>query len=92
MISYQAVLVEIEKHLQAAKVADSEQQFRDSMVAMKALCDVVLKPVEGSKRMSMDESKVTVVNSEIPPTLTSFQTTQKLEEKDGANGISIFDF
>jgi len=100
MISYQAILVELEKHLQAAKSASNEQQFREALVATKALCDVVLQ-------LPMTEQQKTAIYKEFTQAkdTTGIETTsihsvasqqftslQRLEEEDGANGASIFDF
>lgn len=103
MISYQTILVELEKHVQEAKYASNEQQFREALVATKALCDVVLQlPASGAKHMPQSES---IVNSNVAETRLATDTTslhvtdsrpviksQHLEEEDGANGASLFDF
>ncbi|MFJ7736140.1 YwdI family protein [Lysinibacillus sp. NPDC097287] len=88
MISYQAVLQQLEKQLDEAKKAPSEQQIRESLTAVRALCDVVLaQPTKGSKTQP----------KHIPQMLTQSPTQQmvytaKLDEEDGANGDSLFDF
>ena len=86
MISYQAILVEIEKHIQQAKIASTEQQMREALVATKALCDVVLS-------VNKQDMKSILHNDEPMPTgqLQLVESSQRLEE-DGANGASIFDF
>ena len=88
MISYQAILQQLEKQLDEAKKASSEQQIRESLTAVRALCDVVLaQPVEGAKSQP----------KQIPQMLTQSPTQQmvytaKIDEEDGANGDSLFDF
>lgn len=88
MISYQAVLQQLEKQLDEAKKAPSEQQIRESLTAVRALCDVVLaQPAEESKTQP----------KHIPQMLTQSPTQQmvytaKIDEEDGANGDSLFDF
>lgn len=88
MISYQAVLQQLEKQLDEAKKASSEQQIRESLTAVRALCEVVLaQPAEGVKPQS----------KHIPQMLTQSPTQQmvyaaKIDEEDGANGDSLFDF
>lgn len=88
MISYQAVLQQLEKQLDEAKKASSEQQIRESLTAVRALCDVVLaQPAEGAKPQP----------KHIPQMLTQSPTQQmvytaKIDEEDGANGDSLFDF
>ncbi|MFJ7954093.1 YwdI family protein [Lysinibacillus sp. NPDC096418] len=88
MISYQAVLLQLEKQLDEAKKASSEQQIRESLTAVRALCDVVLaQPLDGAKLQPKN----------IPQMLTQSPTQQmvstvKIDEEDGANGDSLFDF
>lgn len=88
MISYQAILQQLEKQLDEAKKASSEQQIRESLTAVRALCDVVLaQPAEGAKSQP----------KQIPQMLTQSPTQQmvytaKIDEEDGANGDSLFDF
>ncbi|KOS66515.1 uracil-DNA glycosylase [Lysinibacillus contaminans] len=88
MISYQAVLQQLEKQLDEAKKAASEQQMRESLTAVRALCDVVLtQSIETSKTQP----------KHIPQMLTQGPTQQvlytaKMDEEDGANGDSLFDF
>lgn len=80
MISYQAVLQQLEKQVDEAKKATSEQQMRESLTAVRALCDVVLaRPAEGSQTQHKPIPKM--------PTISA-----KMEEEDGANGDSLFDF
>lgn len=96
MISYQAVLVELEKHIQAAKVASTEQQFREALVATKALCDVVLQLSTNEQQTSSFKANDKVVTSTTTVTTDvmsqQFASLQRLEEEDGANGASLFDF
>lgn len=88
MISYQTILQQLEKQLDEAKKATGEQQIRESLTAVRALCDVVLaQSVEVSKTQP----------KHIPQMLTQGPTQQvhytaKMEEEDGANGDSLFDF
>lgn len=88
MISYQAVLQQLEKQLDEAKKASSEQQIRESLTAVRALCEVVLaQPTEGLKTQPKHS----------PQMLTQGPTQQmvytaKIDEEDGANGDSLFDF
>lgn len=87
MISYESVLVELEKHIQTAKTASSEQQFREALAATKALCDIVLQfPVNGTSTTSIEENKQLISNPSPLP------YAQERSEEDGANGTSIFDF
>ena len=88
MISYQTVLQQLEKQLNEAKNATGEQQIRESLTAVRALCDVVLA-------QSAEVSKT--LPKHIPQMLTQGPTQQmlytaKMDEEDGANGDSLFDF
>ena len=84
MISYQAVLQQLEKQLDEAKKAANEQQMRESLTAVRALCEVVLaRPVEGSQTQHKHMPQM--------PT-QQMLNTKKMEEEDGANGDSLFDF
>lgn len=81
MISYQTILQQLEKQLEEAKNATNEQQIRESLTAVRALCDVVLaKSAEAVKKQSTPMPTQQVVY------------TAKMDEEDGANGESLFDF
>lgn len=88
MISYQTILQQLEKQLDEAKKATAEQQIRESLTAVRALCDVVLaQSIETSKTQP----------KHIPQMLTQSPAqqmvyTEKMDEEDGANGDSLFDF
>lgn len=88
MISYQTILQQLEKQLDEAKKATSDQQIRESLTAVRALCDVVLaQSIETSKTQP----------KHIPQMLTQSPMqqmvyTEKMDEEDGANGDSLFDF
>ena len=88
MISYQTILQQLEKQLDEAKKATGEQQIRESLTAVRALCDVVLE-------QSVETSKTQPKHA--PQMLTQVPTQQmvytaKINEEDGANGDSLFDF
>ena len=88
MISYQTILQQLEKQVEEAKNASNEQQIRESLTAVRALCDVVLaKPVEAVKKQSTPMPKVL---TPMPTQQTVY--TAKMDEEDGANGESLFDF
>jgi hypothetical protein len=104
MISHEIIVNEIDKHLLQAKKAKNEQEIREALSAVRALCDVVLaKSSETIARpsrpldMQMQNSQV-VQAQNIQPSQQMMQTqipasitTNKLHEED-ANGDSIFDF
>ncbi len=88
MISYQAVLQQLEKQIADASNAANEQQIREKLTAIRALCDVVLDfPVEVPKAQPKNLPQMLATE----PTPSSLYTA-KIEEDDGANGDSIFDF
>ncbi|QDQ01214.1 uracil-DNA glycosylase [Lysinibacillus fusiformis] len=88
MISYQAVLLQLEKQLADARNTTNEQQIRERLTAIRALCDVVLDfTVEVPKAQPKHLPQLLATET----TPTSLYTA-KIEEDDGANGDSIFDF
>ena len=88
MISYETLLEQLDKHIQQAKLASNEQQFREALVATKALCDVVLQlpstSTPSSTKVQYSESTVSTPSAVIH--------TQRPLKEDDANGESIFDF
>lgn len=85
MISTSQILLQIEKHIQAAKAASTNQAIRDEFVAMKTLCEAYL-----STEHAQTEIKNAVpINTQLT-TVNQFNTSKV--EADGANGDSIFDF
>ena len=89
MISYEAIISQIERAVQQAKQAQSEQQMREQLAAVKVLCDVVLE---------QQASQVTrTIVQQVPsapvqaPVMQQANVSSKLQEPD-ANGDSIFDF
>lgn len=92
MISYEAIIAQIEQAVQQAKHAQSEQQMREQLTAVKALCEVVL-----GQQASHITSKLVQQRQEVQPVTMQTSVMQqanaspKLQEPD-ANGDSIFDF
>ena len=76
MISQQQLFAEMERQLQLAKRAGDERTVRESLAAIRSLCEVVLG----------GEAK-----PEVPAMPNTSFETNVLEEED-ANGGSIFDF
>ena len=88
MISYQTILQHLEKQVEEAKNASTEQQIRESLTAVRALCDVVL-----SKAGEVVKEQPTPMSKVITPIPTQQPVyTAKMDEEDGANGESLFDF
>lgn len=86
MISNRQILLQIEKQLQEAKAVSGDQSIRESLAAIKALCDVALTvPLPESPKVHVP-STMMVTKSNV---LTAPSTTLKEED---ANGESLFDF
>lgn len=81
MISYEAIVAQIEKHLVQAKQQSAEAGLREQLAAIQALCEVALQTGK-----PMTQPVQTIAAS---PSLVTSAT--KLEERD-ANGESLFDF
>lgn len=89
MISYDAIIVELQKQAQQAQQAPSAQQKREALAAIRALCDVALQNGELPTTPTATPSFVPKQQPvQTPPTIT---TENKLHEPD-ANGDSLFDF
>ena len=92
MISYEAIIAQIELAVQQAKHAQSEQQMREQLTAVQALCEVVL-----GQRASHITDQLVQQRQEVPsfpvqaPVMQQATASSKLQELD-ANGDSIFDF
>ncbi len=92
MISYEAIIAQIELTVQQAKHAQSEQQMREQLTAVQALCEVVL-----GQRASRIPDQLVQQRQEVQsfpvqaPEMQQANASSKLQELD-ANGDSIFDF
>ena len=95
MISYEQIVQQIAKHTALANEAQSDQQIREQLSAIRALCDVVLSDKVANTKVSPIVPGVANFNHLSSPTPVFTQPivtpSQKLEEDD-ANGDSIFDF
>lgn len=92
MISYETIVKQIEKHAIQAKQMREEQQIREQLAAIRALCDVVLEdgqPVAKSSVAVPSVHNIQTTSMMISQPLVS--SSQKIEEED-ANGESLFDF
>ena len=90
MITYEKIVQQIEKLTTEAAHAKTEQQAREKLAAIRALCDVILdEKVISPKPASLN----TMTTSIASPAYTQpvALPAQKLEEDD-ANGDSLFDF
>ena len=86
MITTSQILLQIEKHIHAAKTASSNQAIRDEFVAMKTLCDAYLS----TERVQLETKNAEPITTQ--PLVTGNQLNVTKIEDDGANGDSIFDF
>lgn len=84
MISYDAIIKELQKQIAQAQQAASTSEKREAFSAMRALCDVALQTNEPS----VQPTSFTALSQPTPPVPTQ---ANKLHEPD-ANGDSLFDF
>ena len=91
MISYEAVLGQMEQLVQNAKGTNNEQHIREQVTAVKALCDVILgQAAEMSQQSIPAVYAASAPGRKVSPLQQTVSST-KLLERD-ANGDSIFDF
>ena len=94
MISYEAVLMQMEKLVQNAKHSQDGQYVREQLTAVKALCDVVLVQQQSGEmptRGGQASPAVPAVQTSPGTVLQQTASSDRLQESD-ANGDSIFDF
>ena len=102
MISYQALLLEIEQLVASSKNSADEQHIREQLSAIRALCNVGL--ANGHKNSPTKAQRLTANMTTQPIQSNSIATQSqniiqhssplnggKIKEED-ANGDSIFDF
>ncbi|MCM3722630.1 MULTISPECIES: YwdI family protein [Solibacillus] len=90
MITYESIVKQIEKLTTEAAHAATEQQAREKLAAIRALCDVVLDEKISSPKPASINSMSTTISSPVYTQPVAIPA-QKLEEDD-ANGDSLFDF
>ena len=81
MIPISRIVAEIEKQASKARLNNEESSIRESLVAIRALCDVALEESSNLKEPSR------ILESHP----TTIRTSEPLKEDD-ANGDSLFDF
>ena len=92
MISYEAIIRQIERAVQQAKHAQSEQQMREQLTAVQALCEVVLGQRASHITNQPAQQRQEVQSFPVQaPVMQQANASSKLQELD-ANGDSIFDF
>lgn len=95
MIPLSRVVTEIEKHVAVAKGKGDEQSIRESLVAIRALCNVALseqpevKPQVMPIQYAQPVQPVHTVQS--TSSVPSISAGERMKEDD-ANGDSLFDF
>lgn len=86
MITYETVIAQMEQLIGQAKQAPNEQQMREQLTAVRALCNIVL-----SQAMPVVASPMPIQGPNVQSTMPATSTQTKWQESD-ANGDSIFDF
>lgn len=90
MITYESIVKQIEKLTTEAAHAATEQQAREKLAAIRALCDIVLdEKISSPKPASINSVSATISSPAYTQPVAI--PAQKLEEDD-ANGDSLFDF
>ncbi len=89
MIPLSRVVTEINKHVSVAKGKGDDQSIRDSLVAIRALCDVALseQPIVNPPVMPIQFAQPT----QPTPAVQTISGGERMKEED-ANGDSLFDF
>lgn len=83
MISYDRLFVEIERYALKAKGAKDEQELRELLSAIRALCDVALNAPRHAALAEHSQILASEGNHLLP--------SMKIDDED-VNGDSIFDF
>ncbi|PUB13021.1 YwdI family protein [Paenisporosarcina sp. OV554] len=86
MIPLSRVVTEIERHVSIAKSKGDDQSIRESLLAIRALCDVALGEQPDVKPLSMP-----IQIAQTAPAAPSISVGERMKEAD-ANGDSLFDF
>lgn len=103
MISYDHIVAEIERQLQQAKQTNDEGAMREAFAAIHSLSAVVLqsKGQGAMPKTPMPPRTNTPITPHVlplqqqqAPSIQSIDSMEgtRLEEADGANGDSLFDF
>ncbi|MGK7376538.1 YwdI family protein [Planococcus shenhongbingii] len=79
------ILNEIEKHTAQARKGDPAK-MRESIAAVRALCDLLLEDDQLQKDST--PRAIPLASPQIQPV----SSASKLQEEDGANGDSLFEF
>ncbi len=87
-ISVNNILDKMTQELVKAKQETNHQKVRESVVAIRTLCDLILEESSGGRTLHAEEVRIT--NQRLPQPLMTTKET-KLVEEDG-NGDSLLDF
>lgn len=90
MITNETIVKQIEKLTAEAARASTEQQVREKLTAIRALCDVVLDETVMSPKLASPNRLGASLASPVYTQPVAIPA-QKLQEED-ANGDSLFDF
>lgn len=92
MIPYSRVVTEIEKHVSIAKSRGDDQSIRESLLAIRALCDVALSEQPNVKPLNMPIQIAQTSQIVSPPPVVQTISAGERVKEAGANGDSLFDF
>ncbi|AYC28775.1 YwdI family protein [Paenisporosarcina cavernae] len=94
-MTYSAFIAQIEHQLAGAKSAATEAEIRESLAAIRAVCDVGLNSKAEANNARSVSVQTSLQQSE-PVSLHSqsqvMQPTEKPLAEEDANGESLFDF
>ncbi|MGN7476913.1 YwdI family protein [Solibacillus silvestris] len=90
MITHETIVRQIEKLTVEANHATTEQQVREKLTAIRALCDVVLDEKANLPKLPPQNFGSASISAPVYAQPVAIPA-QKLDEED-ANGDSIFDF
>ncbi|KGR85746.1 YwdI family protein [Lysinibacillus odysseyi] len=91
MISYDAVLAQMEQLVRHAKNTHNEQHMREQLTAVKALCEVVLGQAGSMPQHVVTAAQAVPLQKNQHTLIQQTASSDRLDEPD-ANGDSIFDF
>lgn len=90
MISYDQLFMEMERQLKGAQKTTDEQEMRQALAAIRSLCEVALGG-EASRPVRKEKVMPKMLETPQVQSLSSLEI-QPMQEEDGANGKSLFDF
>jgi hypothetical protein len=91
-ISVQKLLTKIEEELKLAKSNANEKSLREKVYSIKILCELILDEKQMENEKVIVPTVIPATINQPYPTSISVNQPQKLNDEDGANGDSLFDF